>query len=152
MEITPLITYSGAYNDYTGSQWYNNTMRLINAVNGYAKFSFTGTSIKWIGMKQFNLGIAGVYIDGVLVQASVDTYDPGAVNGVELFSRTGLANTSHTIKVVETGQKNASSTGARIPVDYFEYSSSTPTPPLRYVFDGGIFQSQHWGLRHRQSK
>jgi hypothetical protein len=128
------VIYSGAINDYTGSQWYSNTMRLLNAVNGYAQFSFTGASIKWIGMKQFNFGIANVYLDGVVVQAGIDTYGPGTVNGVELFSRTGLANTLHTIKILETGQKNASSTGARIPVDYFEYSSSSP-PSIRVSID-----------------
>jgi hypothetical protein len=121
------VTYSGVYDNYTGAQWYNSTMRLINAANGYAQFTFTGTSIKWIGMKQFNLGIADVYIDGILAQSGIDTYDAGTVNGVELFSQTGLANTSHTIKVVETGNKNASSSGTRIPVDYFEYSSVTQT-------------------------
>ena len=119
------VTYSGVYDDYAGSQWHNNTMRLIAAANGYAQFTFAGTSIKWIGMKQFNLGIADVYLDGVRIQAAIDAYTPGTINGVELFSRTGLADTLHTIRIVETGAKNPSSTGLRIPVDYFECVSES---------------------------
>jgi lysophospholipase L1-like esterase len=115
------ITYSGSHDDYTGSQWYNNAISLVGTTNGYAQFTFNGPSVKWIGMKQFNLGIANVYLDGVIAQAGIDTYTPGTVNGVELFNRTGLESRSHTIKVVVTANKNAKSTGARIPVDYFEY-------------------------------
>ena len=122
-ERNPAVTYGGVYNDYAGPQWYKSTMRLLVATNGYAQFTFIGSSIKWFGMKQFNLGIADVYLDEVRVQAGIDTYSPGTLNAVELFSSSGLSDSSHTIKVVATGTKNPNSTGSRIPLDYFEFNN-----------------------------
>ncbi len=114
---------------YTGSHWshvirpgcYKNTISISNTVGEYFNYSFNGTSVKWIGGRGMNGGRANVYIDGAF-QKTVDTFNlnvPGAVPQQILFSKTGLSNTAHTIKV-EIIEKNQLSSGSDIEVDAVE--------------------------------
>ena len=43
-----------------------------------ATFSFTGTSVRWIGLRGPQYGIARVFLDGAF-QATVDLYSPSSV-------------------------------------------------------------------------
>ena len=43
-----------------------------------ATFSFTGTSVSWIGLRGPQYGIARVFLDGAF-QATVDLYSPSSV-------------------------------------------------------------------------
>jgi len=80
--------------------------------------SFTGTRVEWYGLKNVDLGHADVYLDGVLSQGGIEAYSAKRQNAL-LFTRGGLANTTHTIRVVANGQKSAASTGTALVHDYF---------------------------------
>jgi hypothetical protein len=67
---------------YTGSGWthatgassqYNNTDSYGLTAGNYVKFTFTGTSIQWIGPKATNQGYANVLIDGTQFATNVST-------------------------------------------------------------------------------
>ena len=102
---------------YTGG-----TMAHSTTAGSRAEFTFTGTSVRWIGQRLFDGGIARVFVDGVAV-ADVDTYAPVQEEyQAAMFSAAGLAPGSHTLRIEVTGSKNAASQGTRIVVDAFDIS------------------------------
>lgn len=115
------IAYSGSwtYSAYAG--YYNSDYRVSNTLNDYAQFTFTGTSISWIGPKGINEGKADVYMDGVLDASAIDLYASSEQLQQVLYSKTGLSPGSHTIKLVVRSDKNPSSTGYYVLVDAFQY-------------------------------
>lgn len=101
---------------------------------------FRGTSIKWMGYRGPNAGIARVQVDGGPA-SEVDTYSPAEKVQEVVFSATGLADKTHTLTIEATGRKNAASTGAQIVVDAFDVT----TPGRRYQDkDRSITYSGHW--------
>jgi hypothetical protein len=115
------ITYSGTWTDYnsrTGA--YNNDDHYVDASGAYAQYTFTGTSIQYIAMKDTNLGKADIYIDNVFKETD-DLYAATLNLQQVLYSKTDLSNASHTIKVQRNGTKNASSSGTWIDLDAFQY-------------------------------
>lgn len=122
------IVYSGAWTyDTTGAAGYVNAdQHYSNTPGNYAQYTFAGTSIKWIGPKNVDCGKSDVYIDGVY-DSTVDLYASSWLKQQTLFSKTGLASGSHTIKIVATNTKNAAASGYYSSVDAFEFDSSLPT-------------------------
>lgn len=101
---------------------------------------FRGTSIKWIGYRGPNAGIARVQVDGGPA-SEVDLYSPREKIQEVVFSATGLADKAHTLTIEATGQKNAASAGAQIVVDAFDVT----TPGRRYQDkDRSITYSGSW--------
>ncbi|MCJ8011516.1 glycoside hydrolase N-terminal domain-containing protein [Paenibacillus sp. KQZ6P-2] len=119
------VTYNGAWSNYNDGSDYLGTEKYSSAAGSYAQFTFTGTSIKYISMKQQNMGIVDVYLDGVLAQGDIDLYASKTTKQVVAYSKAGLPYASHTIKVVNKGTKNPASLGTIAAVDAFEYSYST---------------------------
>jgi len=119
------IIYSGTWGSASDSNDSGGGEHYSNSNNASAQFSFVGTSIEWLGKKGPNYGIAKVYLDGVS-DATVDTYAASGPFGVfqqNNYSRSGLANTSHTIKIDVTNMKNAASSNYYQVIDAFIYSS-----------------------------
>jgi len=87
-------------------------------------FNFTGTSVTWIGGRATGTGIARVSLDGVFLR-EVDTYSKTEEVRVSMFTASGLANTSHTLTIIATGQQNAAATAAFIIVDAFDVPTVT---------------------------
>jgi mannan endo-1,4-beta-mannosidase len=56
----------------------------------------------------------------VLDKAGVDAYAATKRHQAEIYVRSGLKAGKHAIKIVVTGKKNASSSGAAIDVDAFK--------------------------------
>ena len=69
-------------------------------------FSFTGTSVSWIGCVKESIGRAKIYIDGALVE-EVNMWRPVPIEGYQrtIFRADGLTNGPHTltIEVVSSG-------------------------------------------------
>lgn len=119
------IAFSGTWN--TGSPnagYYNSTIKWSTTASSYAEYTFAGTSVKWHASKNNGQGKADVYIDGVL-DATVDLYSASSTASTAVFSKSGLSNASHTIRVVVRGDKNASSGNYYVTVDAFEYGGSS---------------------------
>ena len=117
------VVYNGTWNTVTNDNaYYKNTCKYGNTANGYIQYTFKGTQIEWFGLKNADLGMADVYIDGALAAGNIDCYSTTRMSQL-LFSKTGLSNGSHTIKVVVKGTKNAASAGTYLVHDYFAYSA-----------------------------
>jgi hypothetical protein len=108
-----MISYYGVWsaeNDAHGSNIPGNAL----------DFTFKGPTIKWIGSKRSNHGIAEVYVDGVLEQA-VDGYASIPVFNHVLYEKRGLSeNGYHTFRIVVTKDKHPNSTGSYQDVAGFE--------------------------------
>jgi hypothetical protein len=116
------VTYSTGWITDTNGPWSEGSGAYINTANAQATFAFTGTSVNWVGARGPWGGIARVFLDGTLVNGSVDTYASTEQfqNGAILFSATGLAAGSHSLRIEVTGTKNAASTDAIVAVDAFD--------------------------------
>jgi trimeric autotransporter adhesin len=97
----PAITYTGTWHDNSARVWSGGASRTANLVGSAATFSFTGTSVSWIGCEKSSAGgTANVYIDGVLVQ-EVRLQESYPVEGYQktVFRVDGLTPGPHTIRV-----------------------------------------------------
>jgi hypothetical protein len=122
----PAVMYSGAWTDYnTRTGAYNGDDHYTDTANAYAQYTFVGTTVNYIAMKDANLGNVDVYVDSSL-EATVDMYSSTQQLQKVLFTKTGLTYGSHTIRVVCKGTKNASSSGTYIDLDAFMGAPATP--------------------------
>jgi hypothetical protein len=116
------VVYSGTWTHATGAlNQIANTDSYSGTAGSYVKFTFTGTSIQWIGPTAPNQGYANVLIDGTQVATDVNTYTPSSTFENVLFSATGLTNASHTIEIYIVGPsyEPPGSTGASADIDAF---------------------------------
>ncbi len=94
-----------------------------NTVGDKVTYEFVGTMASVFFQKQFNAGIAEVYVDGELFRR-IDTYwDDGTGTGTlhqqEEQIATDLPYATHLIEVVVTGEKNPDSADSYLVVDAF---------------------------------
>ncbi|HWC10953.1 MAG TPA: glycosyl hydrolase [Acidimicrobiales bacterium] len=82
--------------------------RYTDSGGGAAELRFSGTAVQWVARRQPNAGVSDVLVDGAKV-ASVDLYSVTTQYKQVVFERAGLAPGEHTIRVVRTGTKHASS-------------------------------------------
>jgi beta-fructofuranosidase len=111
-------TYTGTWTQGNEGRYFGGSCRFSGSASASVEASFTGTRIEWYGLKNTDLGRADVYLDGVLAQGGIEAYNAKRQNAL-LFTRGGLANGTHTIRVVANGQKNTASTGTALVHDYF---------------------------------
>jgi hypothetical protein len=107
--------------------WSAGTASFNRSSGARAAFTFTGSSIRWIGFLAYWAGIANVYLDGAFV-SQIDLYVPDERPQSTVFSRTGLPPGTHTIVVESTGMKNASAADYAVVVDAFDVGPSAVPP------------------------
>src|SRR5207249_7474211 len=124
-ETDPSITYSAGSlvaPDWlpfdTSRAWSAGLATLSKTPGAQATITFIGTGISWIGARGPQTGIARVSLDGVAVPP-IDTYSATEQIQAEVFTRQGLADTSHTLTIEVTGDQNTLSTSPLIVVDGF---------------------------------
>ena len=112
------IGYSGTWLRVTGnSSDYNGTETTSIVTGSTATVSFTGTSVSWIGSTGPGQGQATVTIDGGS-PTTVDTYS-SSTQYQQVFTRSGLSNSAHTLTIAVAGTKNSRSSGYLISIDAF---------------------------------
>ena len=112
----PSVTYTGAWNVANENRYFKSSAHY-NTTGQSFEVPFTGTRVEWYGLRNTDLGKAEVSIDGKVVATAIDAYDARRQNAL-LFTQDKLANTTHTFKVVVTGQKSAASSGSALVHDY----------------------------------
>ena len=103
---------------------------MVSEGNTRATFTFTGTSVKWMGSGGPGMGIALVFLDGSLV-AQVDTYAPTEELKALIYSADGLQYRSHSLRIQVTGQKNPLSFGNLVLIDALNVAPASPPPTFR---------------------
>lgn len=119
------LTYSSGWSSWNDSQDFKGSENYTSRAGDHVQYSFTGSGVRYLGMKQPNMGKVDVYIDGALAQSGIDAYASTVTKQVPLFEKTDLAAGPHTIKVVCAGTKNAASSGTVCALDAF---ASIPFP------------------------
>ncbi len=111
------VTYSGNWlHGNVNRTWSEGAASTSATLGARATFTFTGTSVSWIGCRKLSTGVANVYLDGVFVQ-EIHTYEPPPIEGYQhtVFRADGLANGTHTLTI-----ESASDDGSFIVVDAFD--------------------------------
>jgi hypothetical protein len=122
-ETDPAISYSAGWLGNNRDHPYSEGTAAMSTVPGdQATFSFTGTSVRWIGYRGPGAGIARVILDGTVVKDSLDLFIPTEGPQEAVFTSPVLAAGSHTLTIQVTGSKNLASTGVAIVVDAFDVS------------------------------
>ena len=120
-ETNPAITYTAGWLLGNRDHPYSEGTAALSTIRGdRATFTFTGTSVSWIGFKGPQTGIARVILDGNVVADSLDTYAATDVPQKTVFTSPPLASGSHTLTIEVTGSKNPASLGVSIVVDAFD--------------------------------
>ena len=106
--------------------------------------TFVGNQVRLIGRADEWGGLADVYVDGVRQLVPIDCWNPSPRSQQVLYYKNGLANDSHTLRVVACGAGNPYSKGTRICVDALQFSAESaacsfptgtgPTGPQRMIF------------------
>jgi hypothetical protein len=99
-ERDPSISYVGMWTpDNDARVWSEGATATSSQTNATATFSFTGTSVSWIGCeKDSAAGVADIYLDGVFVKEQ-KLFQAYPVEGYQMtiFRADGLANGPHTL-------------------------------------------------------
>lgn len=101
-----LFTYSGTWYDGGGTGTYQGDNHYTDVTNAYYQMSFTGTQAKIYTEKNTTLGIVAISIDGGTEQM-VDPYNATRIDNTLIYTSPVLTPGNHTIKVRNTGTKNA---------------------------------------------
>ncbi|MFC8432740.1 RICIN domain-containing protein [Streptomyces sp. NPDC057253] len=113
------LTYSSGWSNWNDTADFKGSEHFTSRAGDSVQYSFTGTAVRYLAMTQPNMGKVDVYIDGTLAQAGIDAYAASVTKQVVLFEKTDLAAGPHTIKIVCTGTKNASSSNTVCGLDAF---------------------------------
>lgn len=104
-EYESSITFAGGFWDPRDTRVWSEGHSLVSRDTGAtATFTFTGTSVSWIGCEKSSAGgTANVYIDGVL-QTEVRLHQSYPIEGYQMtvFRADGLANGPHTLMIQVT--------------------------------------------------
>jgi len=102
--------------------WSGGTAMQSTAVGATATFTFTGTSVRWIGARNENGGIALVSVDGGPGKR-VDTFARPNEIHTPIVTLDGLTSGRHTLTIRVTGERNSqahSTNTAVVVVDAFD--------------------------------
>ncbi len=80
--------------------WSEGTISESNVAGATVTFTFTGTSVSWIGCRKLSTGTANVYLDDDPVIV-IDTYLPAPIEAYQttIFRADGLAAGTHTLTI-----------------------------------------------------
>lgn len=115
-----MLLYDGSWKSYSSSLASGTTFKSANSSSSGVEFRFEGTGIEYYGRKDSSQGMAKVTLDGEVFY--VDLYSSSLAYRQKLFSKTGLTNGSHQLRIEWTGKasKSAKKTSTSINLDYLK--------------------------------
>ncbi|MET7403187.1 discoidin domain-containing protein [Dactylosporangium sp. NPDC005572] len=96
------LTYDAGWYHGTARGYgdYNDDVHHTTVVNAAASYTFTGTGIEYLSERNGDMGNVDVYLDNVF-QANVNLFSSGPRQAqAVVWSKTGLSNGQHTIRIV----------------------------------------------------
>ncbi len=101
----PKITYTGNWVMDNLNRVWSEGMAAKNSLKGdRATFTFTGTSVSWIGCEKSSIGSANIYLDGAFVK-TVNMNEPVGIEGYQrtIYRVDGLTDGPHTLTIEAAG-------------------------------------------------
>jgi hypothetical protein len=112
------LAYSSGVGDWIfgnpNRTWSEGYISQSNKLGAKVTFTFTGTSVSWIGLRKLSTGLANVYLDGVVSEINTYLDPPMEAYQTTIFRADGLANGTHTLTI------EVASSGSYIVVDAFD--------------------------------
>ena len=150
-DTDPSIAYAGTWFNDNNDAWSGTSANFGSgssaraaAAGARATFTFSGTSIRFIGPRCPECGIARVYLDGVLA-SELDNYATPKQLNVTLFSADGLSPGTHTLAIEAAGLKNAAAVNTLVYVDAFDVTLLTPAPAIRrFQQPDAVYPAGNW--------
>lgn len=99
--------------------WSGGSAVQASVPTAKATYTFTGTSVTWIGSRSNTSGFARVKIDGDPTGVLVDLFAHNIEVNNPVYTVNGLSPGSHTLTIEPTGTKNPNSQGTAVVVDAF---------------------------------
>jgi hypothetical protein len=133
------------------SDMFQSTADWSHVANATATFQFNGTQVALHAVRDVDQGIMTVSVDGGAAQ-TVDNYAPTRNASGIVWSSTTLASGTHTLTIVNTGNRNPSSSGINIAIDRADVIPSTQAIVDGNEIGTGNDQFQYdtaWGLTAR---
>jgi len=122
------LGWSGPWQQESAEEAWDKTLTASSQPGATCEFAFTGNQVRLIGSVDADGGLADVYLDGVKQLAPIDCWCPARRDQQVLYSRSGLPNVRHTLKVVVAGAGNPRSIGTNVYVDAIQYSDQIAEP------------------------
>ncbi len=127
-DTSPALDYSGNWSHVSDQSYtsgdYDQTESFSDTAGDSMSVTFTGTAVEWIAPTASNHGIADIYLDGDQV-ATADGYSSGTNFQQVEYSVSGLTDTTHTLEIVVSGQKNSASGGTYVSIDAINVPTAT---------------------------
>jgi hypothetical protein len=131
------INYTGSWTiENADKAWSGTSANVGSGTAAYAvtagaqaQFTFTGTSVAWIGYRGPLAGIAEVWLDGVST-GQIDLYSATEQVRAVVFAAANLTPGSHTLRIDVTGQRNPAAVNAVVLVDAFDVTLPSATPTI----------------------
>jgi len=108
--------------------WSGGTAVQSTVPEAQVTFTFTGTSVAWIGYRSVSGGIARVSVDGVFV-SEVDLFAQPEEIHTPAFTVNGLSPGSHTLTIEVANHKNPDALSNLVLVDAFD----VPAPVVSHL-------------------
>jgi hypothetical protein len=138
------FTVAGAWQDIADPAALLNSFRAADEAGASMTFRFAGNQVRLIGVVGPEGGWADAYVDGAKELTLVECWNPTVRHRQPIFTKKGLPDGPHELKLVVRGEKNPLARGARIMVDSCQYSAAVgeagygsgggPKEPQRLIF------------------
>jgi hypothetical protein len=136
--------WSGSWNAVKDAKTLGGASHASDKSGAALTFAFTGNQVRLLGAVGPEGGWADAFVDGVKEQTLVECWNPSARYEQPIFTKSGLSNGPHELKIVVRGERNPLAQGALVCVDAAQYSSATgeagfgsgggPREPQRLIF------------------
>jgi hypothetical protein len=139
------LQYQGAWQVSSNRQDGSGGVHLSGEKNAAVTCRFDGNQVRLIGRADSSGGLADIHLDNTKQMVGIDCWIPsGTRHRQVLYSRSGLSNGPHELKIVVRGEKNSYANGANIYVDGVQFSAASagsefgsgggPVGPQRMIF------------------
>ncbi len=119
------LAYTGKWQTLRDAAASGGSIHAASTSGATVTFQFVGNQVRLIGRADPSGGLADVYVDGVKQLVGIDCWNPSPRHQQVLHYRNGLADGSHTLKVVVRGAGNPHARGANVYVDAVQWSAAT---------------------------
>ncbi len=117
------LTMNGDWKTAKAKSFYQDGISFTEKEDSACSYSFTGNQIRVFGTVNTDGGIADVYVDGQKQLTLIDCWNPEKRDKQLLYSRSGLSNDKHEIKIIAQGKGNLISEGKKVYIDYIQFSN-----------------------------